>query len=135
MKLTIMEMVEYEVTKQKRDIEIANKNLSENYCYAFAWNYPEQLYKSNFAMSYLSILMDFIDNKPGEVGLWLIHNINDFTNSLLSHSLTEHSTSLFSNLAYSYGLEVKQYLLKEFKTWLTSIEKGYAIKETETVNQ
>jgi hypothetical protein len=127
-KTTILELVQDLIKIHETDAKKAQDKLNENYCFNFSWGYPEQLFKSIFVINYLEVLQTFIEEKGGQAELWLEHNVKVFTDTLLTRSLTEHSTGAFSNLAYSFELDMKQYLLKEFKMWLEFIKTGTPIK-------
>jgi hypothetical protein len=112
---TLKENLEKKILNLKSEIESLNEKLLKDYCHAFSWSAPEDLYKLNKKLIYLKELDNIIVTKADRVSEYLTYCIERGEKELLSGGYMGRSTSLFSNIAHTLDKEVLVEIITEYK--------------------
>lgn len=118
---TLKEIIEEEIADYDLAIKANKAKLDENFLYNFEWGCAESVYKDTLERNILTGLVDFISAEPERAVEWLTHNIQDIKRNILKGSFIGTSTSVYSNMCYTYKKEVDCKLLSRYEVYLKSI--------------
>lgn len=94
------------------------KDMNEDYEHFFCW-YSEDMLKVQLLLKIYRELQHIINTEGlNNVLEYLRHTVEHFTDDLLFGSIQNHSTNASFNTAHLLELEVKQRVVKEFRSML-----------------
>lgn len=112
---------------QERRIERMNQAAAENFLRFFEWN-AEEMFISQTKVRYYKETLLRVDAYEGND---LAHDLCGLAqrkiNDIARGSLTQHSTNVMMNLAYSLRLKAEQELINEIEGW------AYLAKEADAL--
>ena len=124
----IASQVKARINRCVEEADKYTKDMNEDYEHFFCWH-SEDMYKVQLRLKIYRELQKVVNGGSlCETLGWMNHTVEHFTDDLVFGPIQIHNTNASSNTAHLLRLEVKQEMIKVFRSMLYRIKDGGAEK-------